>query len=133
MKKHRRIVTLMSSLTKRTIRYMRLLFIGGLLLSIPIISSTSHVAADPMKKHTNNGSMQTDCAAFCARTNNLPPQETAVAPEENRAPDPIPSTYELNLPSFGNVSPPRVLRSYVYGSYSIRPPDILKLYGKYRF
>lgn len=88
--------------------------------------------ADSMMSHkTDNSDMRANCAAYCAQTGSVLPHEMVLSHEEIRTPDPV--EYEpYYLQSQKNYTPKK-LHSYVYGSYSIRPPDIVKLTGNYRF
>lgn len=123
----------MISVAKRTVRLMRLLFIAGLLLGIPLITNVQHASAAPMQEHVSSNDQKTDCAEYCALTNNNAlPRETVLAPEENRAPEPIPTIDEFYGIDGGTIDVPRVLRSSIYGTYLIRPPDIIKTHCKYR-
>jgi hypothetical protein len=123
----------MISVLKRTVRLMRLLFIAGLLLGIPLATNVQHAAAAPMQEHKSSSDMQSNCAEYCALTNNNAlPRETVLAPEENRAPEPIPTSEEVYGVDSGAIKAPRVLRSSTYDSYLIRPPDIIKTHCKYR-
>lgn len=124
----------MISVAKRTIQLIRLLFVTGLLLSIPLIANAQHAAAASMMEHSIDSSdMQTNCTAYCARTGGVPPHEMILNREEIRTPDPTPAEYEPYYLQFQKNYAPKKLHSYVYGSYSIRPPDIISLTGNYRF
>ncbi len=114
--------------------FFRLFLLTGILLVVPFVINTVKAAAAPMRAHATNGIMQTDCATICARTGNIPQPQAVLQHEEIRTPDPTPEPYESYYLQFQMNYVPKPLRpSAVFGAYPIRPPDILKLSGNYRF
>ena len=112
-------------------RVFRLLTVMSLLLVLPFVANLQKASAAPID-HMGGG-MHESCAAACAQLGGNSPQQAVLGGEEIRTPDPAPAEYEPYYLQFRKNYTPKKLYSYVYGSYSIRPPDIIRLTGNYRF